>query len=78
MAELTAECDIIRAEQDADITVELRLLALSGTTKPAGFAMLRQIPPQPLIYAFLGIDVAIDRCLANAQRSTDRRLFACN
>ena len=66
MAKLPAVCDVIRAEQDADITVKLWLLALSGATRPTGFAVLGQIPPELLIHAFLGIDVAINGFLADA------------
>ena len=67
MAELATMCHVIRAEQDVDITVKLWLLALYGTTRPAGFPMLGQVPPQLLIHAFFGIDVAIDRFLTDAQ-----------
>ncbi len=67
VSKLATVRDIIRAEQDADITIELGLLALSGPTWATGFPMLRQIPPKLLIHAFLGLDVAIDRFLADAQ-----------
>ena len=40
---------------------------VSGATRPAGFAMLGQVPPELLVHAFFGIDVAIDRFLADAQ-----------
>lgn len=66
MSELAAMRDVIRAEQDADVTIEFRLLALSGTTRPASFAVLGQIPSQLVVHAFFRVDVAVDRFLADA------------
>ena len=67
MSKMPTVCHIIRTEQNADITVELRLLVLSGTTRPAGFSVLGQVPPRLCVHAFLGIDVAVDRFLADPQ-----------
>ena len=62
--------DIIWTEQNADITIKLRLLALSGPAWTTRIAMLGQVPPQLLIHAFFRVDVAIDCFLADAQFGT--------
>ena len=61
MPKLTPVGDIIQAEKNADITVKLGLLALTGAAKSAVLAMQGQVPPQFLCHAFFGINVAIDR-----------------
>lgn len=54
MSELAAMRHIIRAEEDADITVKFWGKALSGATRPAGLTVLWQVlPPQRLRHAFL-------------------------
>ncbi len=59
---------IIWPKQNADITVELGLSASSGPAWPSGDTMRRQIPPQIVSLSFFGIDVPIDRLLANPER----------
>ena len=70
MPKLAAMRHVVGTEQNADITVELRLLTLSGTPRTTGFAMLGQVPPEFLIHAFFRVDVAIDCFLADAQFGT--------
>ena len=62
VAELTAVGYVIRSEQDADITVKLGRLTFAGTARCAVLSMQRQLPPQLLGQAFLGVDIAVD-CL---------------
>ena len=70
MAELAAMGHIVRAEENADITVKFRWKALSGAAWPTGLSMFGQVPPQLLFHAFFGIDVAIDRFLTDAKSCT--------
>ena len=58
--------DIIRAKQDAHITVKLGLLTLASTTRRAVLSVQGQVPPQLVTHTFFGIDVAIDCLLADA------------
>lgn len=67
MSKLATMRHISRAEQYADITIKLRLLAFPGAAWPAGLAMLWRVPPELLGHAFLGIDLAIDRFLTDMQ-----------
>jgi hypothetical protein len=67
MAELTALRHIIRAEQNADITVELRLSAFARAAGPRCDALRGQIPPKIIAQAFFGIDVTINRFLTHSQ-----------
>ena len=61
MSKLPRVSHIVGTKQDTDITNKRGLLAPSGTMRPAGFAVLRQVPPDFLIHAFLRIEIAIDR-----------------
>src|SRR6056297_2886944 len=67
MTELASMRHVVGAEQNADISVKLRLLALSGTTWATGLAMLGQVPPQLFVHTFFGIYVAVDCFLTDAQ-----------
>ncbi len=67
VSELAAVSNIVRAEQDADVAIELRRHALSGAPGFARFAMVWQIPPQVIRHAFFGIDVTIDRFPADPE-----------
>ncbi len=63
MPKLATMSDIVRPEQDADIAVKLRLLALASTARGAALAMQWQVPPQLLCHAFFGVDMSVDRLL---------------
>ena len=64
MAELASMSDIIRAEQNTDITVKFWCLTLSGATWPTRLSVFRQIPPELLRHAFLRVDLSVDGLLA--------------
>jgi hypothetical protein len=66
MAELTAVRHIIRTEQDTDITVEFWVAASAGSPWPSGNTMGGQIPPQVITHAIFGIDLAVNRFLADS------------
>lgn len=68
MPELATVGYIIRAEQDADITVKLSFSASSGAPWSARDTMRGKIPPQVIALTFFGVNVAIDRFLADTQR----------
>lgn len=68
VTELATVSHIIRTEQDADIAMELGFTTLSHTPRPMRDTVGRQIPPQIIAHAFFGINVAIDRFLADPQR----------
>ena len=65
MPELAPVCDIIQAEQDADITAEFRLPALSGAAGRRDLRCPGKVPPALLVHAFGVVDVAVDRLLAD-------------
>ena len=67
MAELAAVGDIVWAKQDAYFPMKLGVLTLPSTSWPTGDPVGRQIPTQIIALAFLGINVAIDRFLADTQ-----------
>ena len=58
MAELATMGHVVGVEQDADIAIEFARQALSGTTRPAGFTVLRQVPPKFLRHALIDHPVA--------------------
>lgn len=68
MSKLATVSHIIGPEQDADIAVELGFSASSGATRPAGNTVRGEIPPQIIAHAIFGIDVAVDRFLADPLR----------
>lgn len=59
MTELAAMRQIVGAEQDTDIMVELWLSTFAGDT------VRGQVPPQIIALTFFGVDVAIDGFLTN-------------
>jgi len=67
VTEFPAVCDVVRAEQDTDITVEFRRTALSGSARTASPAVLGQVPPELLRHAFLRVDIPADRLLADPE-----------
>lgn len=62
MPKLATMSDIVQPEQDADIAVKLRLLALASTAWRPVLAMQWQVSPQLLQHAFFGVDMPVD-CL---------------
>ena len=63
-------CDIIRTEQDTDITVKIGLSALSGASWVAGHAMLGQVPPKLRSHTFFRIDATVSDFPADTQFRT--------
>jgi hypothetical protein len=71
MSNLATVSHVIGPEQDADFTVQLGFSASSGAPWSTGNTVRGQVPPQIIAHAFLRVDVAIDRFLADPLR----RLF---
>jgi hypothetical protein len=66
MAELTTMGNIIRSEQDTDVTMEFGRMLLSRAARSTSDTMRWQVPPQLIAQAFFGIDVTVNRFLANS------------
>ena len=69
LAELAPMRDIVRLEQDADITVEPGWQTLASVPRTACRTVVGQIPSQVVTNSLARVDVAVDGLLAHAQPS---------
>lgn len=78
MPELTAVYHIIRAEQDADIAVALRFSVPSGTIWSPCNAVDGWVLPEIVALSLLGINLAVNRFLADPQAGRPAMLEPVN